>query len=238
MIGIYDIHSHILPGLDDGARDLEDTLETLREAVRQGVQGMIATPHFHPGKFLTEGREVLASLKEVKEACLRENLEIRLYPGHECYYYPGLSEDLGAGRALTLAGSRYVLVEFSPNCLYTYLQQGLEELWRSGYQPILAHFDRYACLSKKENLLRLRERGVLLQLNLSRLQARDTFFQKNPWGRMVKEGYVDYLATDCHGIYFRPMEAERSYPWIQKNLSLERQKRIFVANVKKIIKNQ
>ena len=75
-------------------------------------------------------------------------------------------------------------------------------------------------------------------MNLGRLQEKDTFFKKNPWGRLVKEGLVDYLATDCHGIYFRPMEAERAYPWIEKNLSSERQKEIFITNVKKIVKNE
>ena len=121
MIGIYDMHSHILPGLDDGARDMEDTMETLQEAVRQKIRGIIATPHFHPGKFLTDSRQVLNVLKQVQEECRKLNLEIRLYPGHECYYYSGLVQALKTGEALPLAGSRYVLVEFSPNCLYSYM---------------------------------------------------------------------------------------------------------------------
>ncbi len=238
MNGLYDIHSHILPRLDDGARDMEDTIETLKEAVRQKVRGMIATPHFHPGRYFTEADQVRESLKAVQAECRRRELKIRLYPGHECYYYSGLIDDLRAGRALTMADSRYVLVEFSPDCLYSYMLQGLEKLWMAGYRPILAHFERYSCLADREKLLNLKQKGVLLQLNLSRLQEKETFFRKNPWGKLVREGTADFLATDCHGIYFRPMDAEKAFPWIKKNLSPERQKEIFSTNVKKILKNE
>lgn len=113
--GICDIHSHILPGVDDGAKTMEETMETLQEALRQNVRKIIVTPHFHPGRYMADGHKVREVLGRVREECQHRRINVELYPGQECYYYSGLAEQLKKGNALTMAGSSCVLVEFEPD---------------------------------------------------------------------------------------------------------------------------
>lgn len=84
------MHCHILPGVDDGPASMSDTIALLKEAERQGIGTMIATPHFHPGRYQVYADRALAVLKTVREAAAREGIRIRLYPGQECYWYSGL----------------------------------------------------------------------------------------------------------------------------------------------------
>lgn len=232
------MHCHILPGLDDGAKTMEETMATLKEASRQGVKRMIVTPHFHPERYAVEASETEEALEKVREECLRQNVQVAIYPGQECLYYSGLVKLLDREKVLTLAGSNYVLVEFEPNCMFSYLQSGLRELRSCGYIPILAHFERYQCLYKKEYLEEIREQGFLLQMNFDRLLEADSFFHKNRWRKLIKEGIVDFLGSDCHGMDFRPLHVEAAYRWIQANLDLSQQKRMLEDNIKNILESR
>ncbi|MDO5541627.1 MAG: hypothetical protein Q4F83_16460 [Eubacteriales bacterium] len=238
MQEMADIHSHILPGLDDGCRNMEETVRTLQEAAKQQVNRMIVTPHFHPGRYMVPASLVLKTLDDVRSECEDRDLKIDLYPGQECYYYTGLAEQLNAGNALTLAGSKYVLVEFDPNCLFHYLLMGLRDLRQNGYIPILAHFERYRCLQQKENLRLLKEDGFLLQMNFDTLLQKNHFFKKNPWRIMIKSGIVDFMGSDCHGMDFRPLCVSAGYEWMGANLSGEQCKHILKDNVQNIFQNR
>ena len=118
-------------------------MEALREASRQGITAVIATPHYYPGRYEPDAGEVLHAWRQVKQRISLEGLPVTLYPGQECFYYSGLLEQLEEGEVLTLARSLYVLVEFDPECPYLQLLQGLTELQQGGYYPVLAHFERY-----------------------------------------------------------------------------------------------
>ena len=114
---IIDIHSHILPGVDDGAKTLEEALGTLMEAQRQGIEKIIVTPHYHPGRYIVTPAQIREKLALLSAECRKRNICVELYPGQECFYHSGMSDALLNGKALTMAGSRYVLVEFEPDCL-------------------------------------------------------------------------------------------------------------------------
>ena len=87
MISFTDIHCHILPGLDDGAQTMEETMAVLKEAKRQGVTRMIVTPHYHPVRYQVTAQQVQETLEEVQREAARRQIEIKLYPGQECFYY-------------------------------------------------------------------------------------------------------------------------------------------------------
>ncbi|MDO4338433.1 MAG: hypothetical protein Q4C91_10145 [Eubacteriales bacterium] len=235
MYGITDMHCHILPGLDDGAKTMEETMAVLVEAERQHIVRMIATPHFHPGRHSASGRQVLRTLNRVRRCADNLGISVELLPGQECFYYTGLVEELDKGNALTLAGSRYVLVEFDPDCIYSYLTRGLQELQDNGYMPILAHYERYYCLSGQDSLRRLKDKGILLQLNFDTLTRRRGPFHKNQWKADAREGLIDYFGSDCHGTEFRPLHITEACAWINRNLSGEQQERILNRNIQNII---
>lgn len=207
---IIDIHSHILPGVDDGARTVEEAVQALLEAQRQRIEGIIVTPHHHPGRYIATASQIGEKLELLRETCKNRGISVQLYPGQECFYYSGLTEKLLKGEALTMAGSRQVLVEFDPDCLYSYMAGGFRDLQSCGYQPILAHFERYRCLCDWKRLYELKERGVLLQMNFDALLLKRKLFGRNQWRKAAAEGLVDYLGSDCHGTHFRPLQAQKA----------------------------
>lgn len=219
--GIIDIHAHILPGVDDGAGTLEESIETLLEAQRQNIQVIIATPHHHPGRYVVTPSRIYEQLELLREECRKREIDIRLYPGQECYYYSGLADQLLEGNVLTLAGSRYVLVEFEPDCIYSYMSGGLRELQSCGYRPVLAHFERYRCLRDRERLYELKERGILLQMNFDTLIPKGNIFCRNPWRQIAADGLVDCLGSDCHGMHFRPLQTGKAVSWLQTGVRQE-----------------
>ena len=238
MREICDIHCHILPGLDDGAETAEEALHTLWEASRQHISDIIVTPHYYPDRYTPTEKDIRNSLQYLQELCRSRQIPIRLYPGQECFYYSGLVKKLQAKEVLTLADSRYVLVEFEPECLYSYMTTGLRELQMKGYRPILAHFERYRCLRSQEHLMALRAQGVLLQMNFDMLLQKDTVFRKNPWRQMVKKVLVDYLASDCHGMRFRPLQIQEAVRWIHTQVNQEIRHRMFCENTERILRNK
>lgn len=232
--GICDMHCHILPNLDDGSKSMEETVRTVQEAVNQGIRTIIATPHFYPGRYETEAKTVLQKIENVQLICQERNLPVRFYAGQECFYYSGLLHLLREGRVLTLAGSRCVLVEFLPDCIYSQLYGGLTELLRGGYVPVLAHFERYECLREESRLKELKQAGVLLQMNFDTLR-RGRLFGKSRWQKLVQGGAVDLLGSDCHGMEFRPYHVDRACAWLEKNVDPKLRQRMFERNVQKIL---
>ena len=238
MNQITDMHCHILPGLDDGSRSMEETMEALREASRQGITSVIATPHYYPGRYEPDAGEVLHAWRQVKQRIRLERIPVTLYPGQECFYYSGLVEQLEEGEVLTLAGSLYVLVEFDPDSPYLQLVQGLTALQQSGYYPILAHFERYRCLRDLERLYELRQRGILLQMNFDALLLRDSVFHRNPWRQLAAEGLADFFGSDCHGMEFRPYRVQEACRWMEEHMSQEGLQHTMHSNIQKILKRE
>lgn len=232
--GICDMHCHILPKLDDGSKSMDETIQAIEEGVRQGIRTMIATPHFYPGRYEADVQTILQKVENIQLICQEQNLPVRLYAGQECFYYSGLLEQLKEGSVLTLAGSRYVLVEFSPDCIYSQLFYGLSELIRGGYLPVLAHFERYECLRKEERLKELKDAGILLQMNYDTLLQRG-LFGKTRWRTLMKSGMVDLLGSDCHGMMFRPYHVDEACRWLEKNVDPKLRQRMLVRNVQKIL---
>lgn len=235
--GLCDLHSHILPGLDDGAQDMEETMEALKSAYAQGVRTIITTPHHYPERYESSRQAILETLETVRAQCHRANLEIRLLPGQECYYYSELPDKLDAGEVLTLADSRYVLVEFSPDCPYTQLYQGVTRLQQRGYLPILAHFERYRCLEQDAHLQEIHDHGILLQMNYDTFLYRRHSLWKSRWQKLVQSGSVDLLGSDCHGTHFRPCHIQDGVQWLEKHVREEWLEQMLLANTEKILRD-
>ena len=233
------MHCHILPGVDDGPATMEETLETLRTAQRQGIKAMIVTPHFHPGRYVVVADRVLETLRRVRRAAADEGIDLKLYPGQECYYYSGLIGELESGNVLAMNGTRYVLVEFENETQYSTITFAVRELRDSGYKPIIAHFERYRCLyQRRERLEELRTGGAKLQLNFDRLVEKGSFLHPNSWRKLAKEGYVDFLGSDTHGMAFRPLHVDRAMAWMDVGISPEARREILVDNPRLLLRQQ
>ena len=212
---IIDIHAHILPGVDDGSRTMEESCRLLEKAYEQGVRAIIATPHSHH----THGREYMEQLITQLSGKTKKNTpDLQLYLGQEIMYSESVAEQLQKGQLWPMAGSRYVLLEFLPAVSYRTLFRGIRQMRDAGYLPVLAHMERYSCLRQKENLLDLSGSGCVLQMNYDSLQGSSL----NPnirWCRKrVQAGEVQVLASDMHRMDYRPPELRAAFRWLEDHV--------------------
>ena len=191
MTGIIDVHTHILPGIDDGARDWDESRRMLETAYSQGIRHIVATPHYSRRGLRPEIYELSARLTEEAKKIAPD---FKTGLGQETYYHEGLVENLKQGQALTLEGTRCVLVEFDPQEAYHSLYQAVRKMTMARYIPVIAHVERYFCLREGKNLEELVQCGCRLQMNYSSLDGRCG----GAAGRSWKEGFI-YWARTCTG---------------------------------------
>jgi len=197
--GYIDIHTHILPGVDDGSGSMEETIRMLRIALEERIETIIATPHYAIGADNTSTQQLILIQNQVQEEAYKLSKDMKILMGNELFYSDGIVEALKAGNALTLAESRYVLVEFRTNEVYNTIYKGLGNLIRAGYIPILAHVERYQCLFKKEDLINdLIRMGCYIQMNSDSLSSSMFDSQASFCRRLVKQGLIHFIASDCH----------------------------------------
>ena len=219
MKEIIDTHSHILPGLDDGASDMRESIRMLRQAWRQGITDVIATPHYS-GSFPNTCPDRIRMLcrKLQKEAHAELKKEIRIWPGQEIMYSEKALSLLEKGKLLTISDSRYVLVEFIPAAPYSYIFRAVKELTFGGYRPILAHAERYQALREAGRLEELKKQGACVQLNFRPAGGR-WYHETSRWCRkMLRRELADFLGTDMHNTGGRSPETEKAVMWMDKKL--------------------
>lgn len=234
-----DIHCHILPALDDGAADFTETEKMLQTASEEGIRRIIATPH----NYATRKSASVESIKECvnwlniyAEEC---GIPISLYNGNEIYYRSGIVDLLEKGEILTLANSRYVLVEFDPGVDYSYLRDGLGELLRFGYYPILAHAERYDCLfQKKDRLKELKNSGIYIQVNASSFLQGFMSEIKKRIKILLKDDWIDFVGTDAHSNRSRAPKMKQCTEYMNKKLGKEKTGRILYDNPQAIIEGR
>ena len=234
-----DMHCHILPGVDDGSKDMEMTMRMLQVAKDNGIGEFIVTPHNYAAHRSVSAEGILRRTKELQAASDEAGYDFMFHPGSELYYDSTLPDRLDAGEALTLAGSRYCLVEFSPSDPYDYIQEGLRSLSYAGYRVILAHCERYLCLlDKPVRCLDLVRNGVLLQVNASSIRPK--LFQKIPKfvDGLLEEELVSFVSTDAHRDVGRAPELGDAASWLRKHVHEDYYSAILCDNALAVIADE
>ena len=196
---VIDIHSHILPGIDDGSGSWETSMEMMRIAWKDGITDMIATPHYKSGRHNASPRRVKALADELQDRIGREGIDIKIHIGNEIMYFSEAADALDNGDILTMCDSDYVLVEFLPGDNFRHISAGLDDLRYMGYEPILAHVERYECMLRDiKNVQELYRRDITMQANAASITGALGAKVKKSVIRMIDEGYIDYIGTDAH----------------------------------------
>ncbi len=210
---MIDWHSHLLPAIDDGSRSVSESLSILEMMASQGVNTVVATPHFYANaeqvdKFL-ERRE--KSFEDLKSRLPENSPNILL--GAEVKYYPGISK-LESLEKLTAQGSKLLLLEMPMIKWTEYTVRELEELASlKGITVMLAHIERYLKLQSSDVWNRLYESGVLMQVNASFFLE---FRTRRKALEMLKNGKIHFIGSDCHNITSRPPRIGKAYENIKK----------------------
>lgn len=234
---IVDIHCHILPGVDDGAKSMEQAKTMLDISYDQGIRTIIATPHHMP-----EGRNASPEVIEEKVNLLQEyadanHYDMDIYVGNEIYYQEEAADMLDAGEICTLAATDYVLIEFSPMDHYTYIRNSLNHLQNMGYHPIIAHAERYMSLIKPpfEQLRELKEMGVLIQVNAGSITGFFGKHSKTVAEKFLKAELVDFIGTDAHSDGGRAPRIKDCVEILKKKCSAAYVEKLLYGNAEELI---
>jgi protein-tyrosine phosphatase len=202
---MIDLHCHILPGIDDGAADLAVSIEMAKACVADGVLVVACTPHILPGLYHNSGPQIRQATAKLQQVLDRERIPLRLVTGADNHIVPNFVAELRSGHLLSLADTRYVLVEPPHHIVPPRLEDLFFNILVAGYVPILTHPERLTWIkSRYEAIQRLVQTGVWIQLTAGSLAGA---FGRNAqyWSeRMLDEGCVQILATDAHDVTRRP----------------------------------
>ena len=235
---VVDLHNHSLFGVDDGATDLPKALEMLNLSINEGIEEIILTPHYRDPEHSASKQKVLEKIKELEDAIKHENMAIKIYAGHEILYINDSVELIRQGKILTLADSRYVLIEFLPYAEYRYIKNALYEILTEGYYPILAHIERCECLVREPGLAEeLYQMGVLLQVNSSTILGENGRTQKKFINNLLKQQRIHFVATDAHSTGSRSPLIKKCATKLYKHFPREYVDNILSGNQKKVITN-
>lgn len=194
-----DMHSHLIPGIDDGSKTMEESLELIRRLAGYGLRKIITTPHIMYEYYRNSPEIIEMGLEDLRRAVLKEGIEMEIEAAAEYYMDEIFLEKITAGDKILTFGDNYVLVETGfinkPQMLFDIIFQ----LEMAGYKPILAHPERYQYLiSDKKLFEELVDRNIILQVNLLSLTGFYSKQVKDFADMMLERGVIRFLGTDCH----------------------------------------
>jgi tyrosine-protein phosphatase YwqE len=199
-IGV-DMHSHILPGIDDGSENLELSLELVQAMQALGYRKLIMTPHIMSDFYKNTPEIIREKLQLLRQAVKEAGIEMELDCAAEYYLDEGLLQKLEHGEELLTFGDNYLLFETSFLNEPLNLREVIFKMRSNGYNPVLAHPERYTYFyGKFDALVALREYGVLFQVNLNSLTGYYSPGAKEYAERLIDKGLVDFMGSDTHGV--------------------------------------
>ena len=227
---MIDIHTHVLPFVDDGSESLSKSLEMVKTASENGITDLFLTPH-HSERTKTP-KEIIEVFNKFKKEVENLNIPINLYLGNEIFYETNTIERIKENKCLTMNGGKFVLIEFS-----TYHPIDVEEasykLIRAGYVPIIAHVERYSYLTP-ENYHELKNMGALLQINAEAIVGKLKRKRQNAVKYLFKHELVDFVSSDVHSD--RPNLMQEAFRAVQKKYGEFAAQVVFNLKAKEIIK--
>lgn len=241
---MIDIHSHIIFDVDDGPKNFEDSKKLLEESYRQGVRTIISTSHRRKGMFETPEETISANFKMVKELAELVAPDLTVLYGAEVYYTSDVADKLEKGIFPSLAGTRYVLIEFSMATPYKDIHKGLAQILRLGLTPVVAHIERYHCLENDEDRVsELINMGCYMQVNSSNVLKPKLFgdrykFMKKRVQFFLERDLVHFVASDMHNLDDRPPYMQKAYQIVAKKYGAERAEELFKTNQEILLSNE
>ncbi|MBI5076269.1 MAG: hypothetical protein HZB62_14040 [Nitrospirae bacterium] len=233
---MIDIHCHILPAIDDGSPDMETTMKMLDIAAQDGISHIVASPHFRQGE-KPSFQDILENLRSVQDEAVRRGCPVRLYSGADVRLTYELFEALSREDMPSINNSRYFLLEL-PDLIPPHLDDFIFEAKIKGYVPIITHPERnYSLLSAFEKADAIRESGALFQLTAMSITGDFGRNIKKFSLHLLKEGYVDFVASDAHSTDRRTPVLSGAYSDVTSILDADEARKIFIENPGTVLKN-
>ncbi len=226
-----DLHSHILYGVDDGARSLEESRKMLHQAKRLGYRRIVSTRHWPDNQFKVKGEKLKVSETLEVLRTEGEKIGIEILRGTEVMISPETLREIESGQVDTLGESKVVLMEFQIGSIERSGIETVKRVVEGGYIPLIAHVERYRW--RREALVELKKLGGILQMNM-----RAAALGKEQWREWLTSGLIDILATDAHRAEGRSYELEGEIETLKTLLGEERFKVLTEINPERLLSNE
>ena len=211
---MIDIHTHVIPCVDDGSPNLETSIDMIKQEISIGVTSIICTPHHIYKRYEKSVEEIKSQFNLLKAKVEELNLPVKLYLGQEiCYTHrENIIAMLKEGKLLTLNNTNRILLEFSFTREPEDVLDVIYNFSINGYEVIIAHVERYEWMTL-EKVKDLKKEGALIQINSNSYLGLTTWKEKRFTKKLLKLGLVDYVASDTHS--FRPSTLDKSFKKIK-----------------------
>jgi protein-tyrosine phosphatase len=238
---MIDLHSHILPGLDDGARNMDDSLEMAEIAVSCGVHTMAATPHANTGGYTQdyEWDEYMERLNGFRSALEREGIPLTVLPGMEIYTTPEVPQMKRDGLLFPINGSSYYLMEFAFGMDEDEMDELLSQALDTGMIPLIAHPERYRCVQESvSGLISWKKKGCLVQVNRGSILGRFGRRAKECVDELLDMKMVTCIASDAHKPYERTTFMADIKTYMEERYSFRYSRELLYENPLRILENR
>lgn len=234
---MIDIHSHILPSIDDGSKSIEETLKMIKQAIEDGTTDIVATPHYCIGYGEEPFTGVKEKVKELNKILCEKKLGIKVHYGQEVYYSNRLLEDLEEETIGTINDGRYLLIEFNMRELEEEVFDTLYELGIQNVVPVIAHPERYSYIQKHPSTInKFIDEGCLFQLNAGSIEGRHGSEAKKCAELLLKNGVYSFIGSDGHNIKNRLTGVSKGI--LEAQLIDEGIEEVFKENGMKLLNNE
>lgn len=215
---MIDLHCHILPGIDDGAKNMEDSIAMARSAVAEGITHILATPHHKAHGWNNEKAAIVQLVDQVQAAIDKEGIPLTIFPGQEVRLYGELIEDIEAGKIQFIdEANQYLLIEFPSSEIPTYTAQLFYRLQHQGVTPIIVHPERnQGVLKDPKQLKELIDKGALAQLTAGSYIGAFGKEVAKLSRDLIEADLIHYIASDAHNLTSRPYHLKEAYAQLEK----------------------
>lgn len=236
---MIDIHAHILPSLDDGARDEAMTLDMLRIAQDDGIKQIVATPHYICGANNYNKTLLVESFNRINRLKQNNDIEVDILLGNEIFLDEYSLNHLKKNKCMTLNNSKYVLVEFSLSAIPQNAECLLYGLLEAGYIPILAHVERYCeVIHDPSVIIKFIKMGCLVQVNGTSIIGHSGRKIYRTAMELILRNMVCTVASDCHSDKVRSPRLGHAYDIVSSKFGVKKAGMLFATNPLKIIKDE
>ena len=219
---MIDIHSHILPGVDDGAKTEEDSIAMAKAAVDQGIHTITATPHHKNGVFENPKPSIQTSVSILQELFVQEEIPLTVLPGQEIRLYGDMIEDIDIGELLSLNHSKYMFVELPTQDVPRYTDQMMYNLQMHGYTPLIVHPERNEeLLENPDKLYELVQRGVVTQLTAGSLIGKFGKAIQKFSMQLIESSLTHFIASDAHNTTSRGFCMQEAFHELKEQFGLD-----------------
>lgn len=219
---MIDLHCHILPGVDDGAQSLLDSLNMARKAVEQGIHTIVATPHHLNNSYENPKHQILDKVEELNQLLQKESIDVKILPGQEIRVHGEMIEGYTIGEILTVNHTPYVLVEFPSNHVPRYTEKLFYDLQMNGLVPVIVHPERNReIIERSELLYQLVKKGALTQITASSVTGDFGKKIKNFTLQLIEANLTHFIASDAHNLTNRTFKMREAFGVIQQKYGNE-----------------